>query len=172
MFIPNTSFALLYSFEGEIVQYDYINHSTKYSKQIKNTYDAITQQDTKGNISNPPYLNKIIHNPYSNELLCALMDGVVVSLTALALNKKNVKTIHNGSISDIKMCKFSIQNNDKGEAISFGTDHCLKLFNAKSFEIDYYIETEERVIDFESDKLNNIYYIDNKNECLYVIKFE
>lgn len=100
------------------------------------------------------------------------MDGVAVSLTALSLNKKKVKTIHNGSINDIKMCRFTIGNNDKGEVISFGNDHCLKLFNGKSFEVDYYFDIEENVIDFETDKDMNIYYIDSKSECLYVIKFD
>lgn len=172
LFIPNTSYALLYSFDGEIVQYDYVNHTIKHSKQIKNTYNAITLEDTQGNISNPPYLSKMIYNHYSNELICGMMDGVAVSLTALSLNKKKVKTIHNGSINDIKMCRFTIGNNDKGEVISFGNDHCLKLFNGKSFEVDYYFDIEERVIDFETDKDMNIYYIDSNSECLYVIKFD
>jgi hypothetical protein len=51
---------ILYSFDGEIIQYDYKTKETILSSSTEK-YDSSLKKDYN-NISNPPYLNKIIYN--------------------------------------------------------------------------------------------------------------
>ena len=69
----------MYSFNGEILIYDVLNKKTKTSKQIKNVFDNSEVQE-QGKISNPPYLNKVIYYSPKNEIVSALMNGLLISL--------------------------------------------------------------------------------------------
>ena len=44
----------------------------KTSKNIQNSFDSHIEKDNMGNISNPPYLNKVIYYKERNEIICGL----------------------------------------------------------------------------------------------------
>ena len=156
----------MYSFNGEILIYDVLNKKTKTSKQIKNVFDNSEVQE-QGKISNP-YLNKVIYYSPKNEIVSALMNGLLISLSATNLKKKKIKTAHNGSINDVKMSLFDI--NDHNEVISYGKDKCLKFINALSFDIDCYIDMEYNVIDYDTTKNNSLFFIDDTTKKLFNMK--
>jgi hypothetical protein len=161
---------ILYSFDGEIIQYDYLKKETILSSSTEK-YDSSLKKDYN-NISNPPYLNKIIYNKNNNEIICAMMNGYLLGLKSNFKFTK-LKNIHNGNINEIKMSKFNVKNNNK-DIISFGRDKCLKLIDSinNNFNIDYYFDMNENIIDFDSDVNNNIFYIDDIHKTLFNIKFK
>jgi hypothetical protein len=161
---------ILYSFDGEIIQYDYKTKETILSSSTEK-YDSSLKKDYN-NISNPPYLNKIIYNKNNNEIICAMMNGYLLGLKSNFKFTK-LKNIHNGNINEIKMSKFNVKNNNK-DIISFGRDKCLKLIDSinNNFNIDYYFDMNENIIDFDSDVNNNIFYIDDIHKTLFNIKFK
>ena len=161
------SSVVMYSFNGEILIYDVVNKKTKTSKQIKNVFDNSEVQE-QGKISNPPYLNKVIYYSPKNEIVSALMNGLLISLSATNLKKKKIKTAHNGSINDVKMSLFDI--NEHNEVISYGKDKCLKFINALSFDIDCYIDMEYNVIDYDTTKNNSLFFIDDTTKKLFNMK--
>lgn len=168
-YVPSSKHVILYSFEGEIVVYDYVNKKVKNTKQIKNSFDDTSSRDNNGNVSNPPYLNKIIYNylsPQTNEVFCALMNGLLISVSATNLKKKKLKMIHNGSVSDIKLAKFQIK--DTNNLITYGKDKLLKFISISDFNINYYIEMEQVLIDYDSIKNDNkLVYVNNKEKSLF-----
>ena len=161
---------ILYSFDGEIIQYDYLKKETILSSSTEK-YDSSLKKDYN-NISNPPYLNKIIYNKNNNEIICAMMNGYLLGLKSNFKFTK-LKNIHNGDINVIKMIKFNVKNNNK-DIISFGRDKCLKLIDSinNNFNIDYYFDMNDNIIDFDSDVNNNIFYIDDSHKALFNIKFK
>jgi len=161
---------ILYSFDGEIIQYDYLKKETILSSSTEK-YDSSLKKDYN-NISNPPYLNKIIYNKNNNEIICSMMNGYLLGLKS-NLKFTKLKNIHNGNINEIKMNKFNIKNNNK-DIISFGRDKCLKLIDSinNNFNIDYYFDMNDNIIDFDSDINNNIFYIDDIHKALFNIKFK
>jgi len=161
---------ILYSFDGEIIQYDYLKKETILSSSTEK-YDSSLKKDYN-NISNPPYLNKIIYNKNNNEIICAMMNGYLLGLKSNFKFTK-LKNIHNGNINEIKMIKFNVKNNNK-DIISFGRDKCLKLIDSinNNFNIDYYFDMNDNIIDFDSDVNNNIFYIDDSHKALFNIKFK
>ncbi len=161
---------ILYSFDGEIIQYDYKTKETILSSSTEK-YDSSLKKDYN-NISNPPYLNKIIYNKNNNEIICAMMNGYLLGLKSNFKFTK-LKNIHNGNINEIKMSKCNVKNNNKN-IISFGIDKCLKLIDSinNNFNIDYYFDMNENIIDFDSDVNNNIFYIDDIHKTLFNIKFK
>ena len=168
-YVPSSKHVVLYSFEGEIVVYDYLNKKVKNTKQIKNSFDDNSSCDCNGNVSNPPYLNKIIYNylsPQTNEIFCALMNGLLISISATNLKKKKLKTIHNGSVSDIKLSKFQIKSTNN--LITYGKDKHLKFISTSDFNINYYIEMEQVLIDYDSVKNDNkVVYVNNTSKSLF-----
>lgn len=158
----------LYSFNGEIMIYNTKEKKMKTSKNIQNSFDSHIEKDNMGNISNPPYLNKVIYYKERNEIICGLMNGLLIAYSASNLNKKRLKTIHNGSINDIKNCNFEVKEHK--ELLSYGKDKCLKLINTNTFEIDYYFDISN-IIDYDTSKDGNIFYIDNNKKCLFNMKF-
>ena len=99
------------------------------------------------------------------------MNGIIVSVKASNLKKTKLKKIHNGSINDIKLSKFNVKNHKEG--ISYGKDKCLKFIDINdSFNIDYYVDINCNVIDYDSDPNGNIYYIDDNSKSIYVMQFK
>ena len=41
-----------------------------------------------------------------------------------------------------------------------------------NFNIDYYFDMNDNIIDFDSDVNNNIFYIDDSHKALFNIKFK
>ena len=164
-YIPFMKNVLLYSFDGEIILYDYKNRQTKNNIQIK----KYLKGGESNSFSNPPYLNKVIINNDNNELICGMMNGSIIGLES-SLKKTKIKSIHNGSINDIKMSKFNVHNYK--EIISYGRDKCMKFVDPQNnFKIDYYVETTCNIIDYDSDIHGNIFYIDDNSKMLYMMKF-
>ena len=171
-YIKSSKSIVLYSFDGECIIYNYNKKESLNSIQIKNTFDDGIDKDIESNyLSNPPFLNKIVYNPHRNELICAMMNGIIVSVKASNLKKTKLKKIHNGSINDIKLSKFNVKNHKEG--ISYGKDKCLKFIDINdSFNIDYYVDINCNVIDYDSDPNGNIYYIDDNSKSIYVMQFK
>ena len=165
-YIPSMKNVLLYSFDGEIIIYDYKTKQTKNNIQIKKYLDS-SETNT---FSNPPYLNKVIINKDNNEIICGMMNGSIIGLKS-SLKKTKMKSIHNGNINDIKMSKFKVHNYK--EIISYGRDKCLKFIDPQNnFNIDYYADMSCNIIDFDSDINGNIFYIDDNSKNLYMMKFK
>ena len=165
-YIGSMKKVLLYSFDGEIFLYDYKTKQTKNNIQIK----KYLENSETNSISNPPYLNKVILNKDNNEIICGMMNGSIIGLKS-SLEKTKSKSIHNGSINDIKMSKFKIHNYK--EIISYGRDKCLKFIDPQdNFNIDYYADMTCNIIDFDSDIHGNIFYIDDNTKMLYMMKFK
>ena len=167
-YIPSSKKVLLYSFDGEIILYDYKAKKSNSNIQIKNYLNNIETN----NFSNPPYLNKVIVNKDNNEAICGMMNGYIIGLKASTLKNTKMKKIHNGSINDIKMSKFKVHNNYK-EIISYGKDKCLKFVDPQNnFSIDYYADMACNIIDFDTDIHGNIFYIDDNSKNLYLMSFK
>jgi hypothetical protein len=165
-YIPSMKKVLLYSFDGEIFLYDYKTKQTKNNIQIKKYLDS----SETNSFSNPPYLNKVILNKDNNEIICGMMNGSIIGLKS-SLKKTKMKSIHNGSINDIKMSKFKIHNYK--EIITYGRDKCLKFVDPQNnFNIDYYADMTCNIIDYDSDIHGNIFYIDDNSKMLYMMKFK
>jgi hypothetical protein len=165
-YIPSMKKVLLYSFDGEIFLYDYKTKQTKNNIQIKKYLDS----SETNSFSNPPYLNKVILNKDNNEIICGMMNGSIIGLKS-SLKKTKMKSIHNGSINDIKMSKFKIHNYK--EIITYGRDKCLKFVDPQNnFNIDYYADMTCNIIDYDSDIHGNIFYIDDSTKMLYMMKFK
>ena len=164
-YISSIKKVLLYSFDGEIFLYDYKNKQTSNNIQIK----KYLENADVNSISNPPYLNKVILNKDNNEIICGMMNGSIIGLKS-TLKKTKIKSIHNGSINDIKMSRFNVHNYK--EIISYGRDKCMKFVDPQNnFKIDYYVETTCNIIDYDSDIHGNIFYIDDNSKMLYMMKF-
>ena len=165
-YIPSMKKVLLYSFDGEIFLYDYKTKQTKNNIQIKKYLDS----SETNSFNNPPYLNKVILNKDNNEIICGMMNGSIIGLKS-SLKKTKMKSIHNGSINDIKMSKFKIHNYK--EIITYGRDKCLKFVDPQNnFNIDYYADMTCNIIDYDSDIHGNIFYIDDNSKMLYMMKFK
>ena len=171
-YINSSKSVVLYSFDGECIIYNYNKKETLKTIQIKKTFENNIDKDIESNyLSNPPFLNKIIYNPSKNELICAMMNGIVVAVKASNLKKTKLKKIHNGSINDIKLCKFNIKGHNEG--ISYGIDKCLKFIDLNdNFNIDYYADINCNLIDYDSDPNGNIYYIDDNSKLMYQMKIK
>lgn len=165
-YIPSMKKVLLYSFNGEILIYDYKNKQTKKNIKIKKYLNS----EESNSFSNPPYLNKVIFNKDNNEIICGMMNGSIIGLKQ-SLKLSKIKSIHNSSINDIKMSKFKVHNYN--EIISYGRDKCLKFIDPQNnFNIDYYVDMSCNIIDYDSDIHGNVFYIDDKSKLLYMMKFK
>jgi hypothetical protein len=143
----------LCSFEGCIIKYDYNSKSVKTDKHVKH---YVEKEQIDKYITNPPFLNKCICD--EKGVYIGLMNGVLLSMKN-NLKKKNLKSIHNSSIVEIKNCNF-----DGEYIISLGKDKCLKIFDKDTFKIRYTLDVEADSFTCETDLNGNIYYIDLKNE--------
>ena len=159
----------MYSFEGEIIQYDPLTKSTKSTKQIKNVFDSKAEADLSGNVSNPPYLNRIVYNSQTNLLICGLMNGLVIGLSGSNMKKKFIKTVHNGSVLDVKVGRF-----DKNSVITYGKDKCLKIGEIISgiYEIKSYVDMTCNIIDFDSNEKGEIIFIDNRGKNVSYLQYK
>ena len=165
-YIPSMKKVLLYSFNGEILIYDYKNKQTKKNIKVK----KYLNREESNSFSNPPYLNKVIFNKDNNEIICGMMNGSIIGLKQ-SLKLSKIKSIHNSSINDIKMSKFKVHNYN--EIISYGRDKCLKFIDPQNnFNIDYYVDMSCNIIDYDSDIHGNVFYIDDKSKLLYMMKFK
>ncbi len=84
----------------------------------------------------------------------ALLNGMILTLRK-NLKKKHMKTVHNNMIIDFKLCNFDEL------LLTIGKDKKIKIIDKEILSIKYYIEEEAEFI--ESDRNNNIIYIDKEN---------
>lgn len=167
-FIPSSKKVCLYSFDGEIMIYDYKNKCTEHSIQIKDVLDI--NNESSNIISNPPFLNKIVCNKENNELICGMLNGMLVGLKASNLKKNKSKVVHNGNINELKMSRF--KKDKKKMLISFGIDKCIKFINTQNFNVECYAEVNSNLIDFDSDLAGNVYFIDDNSKNLYQMQLK
>lgn len=122
-------------------------------------------------LTNPPFINKCIYNPYREEIYFGLFNGVLINLKN-NLKTNYVKLIHNAQVRDMK-----IYNKNIGETLlTLGKDKLIKLIDLEMGEIKLNINltefTNEDICLVESDTLGNIYYVDSNCTNLKIIKFE
>lgn len=142
--------AYLFSFEGLILKYDYREKKIKAEKNIKN---ILAKDEQYGDyVANPAFLSKVLFD--EQNIYMALLNGMILTLRK-NLKKKNLKTVHNNMIIDFKLCNF------EDMLLSIGKDKKIKIIDKENLNIKYYIEEEAEFI--ESDKNNNIIYIDKSN---------
>jgi hypothetical protein len=143
----------LCSFEGEILKYNYKEKKIKVEKHVKN---LIAKEKYDNIIANPGYVSKCIYK--EDEVYIGLLNGVILCLRYSNLKKKNLKTIHNAMISDMKLCWFN-----EDFMVTSGKDKKIKLINcASDMDVKYFIDVDETHA-IETSKDNKIFYIDSSN---------
>jgi hypothetical protein len=164
----------LCSFEGGFIKYNYSDKKIKSEKNVKN----FLSNDLKGShvnnyLTNPPFVNKCIYNPFREEILFGLLNGVLINLKN-NLKTNFVKLIHNGMVREMKIY-------NKAESmgyllISLGKDKVIKLIDMEEGEIKINIDMNQFINEdpclIESDAIGNIYYVDGMSTNLKVMRFK
>jgi hypothetical protein len=140
----------LFSFEGLIIKYNISEKKIKVEKNIKN---ILAKDETYGDyVANPAYLSKVVFD--EQNIYMALLNGMILTLRK-NLKKKHLKTVHNNMITDFKLCNFD------NLLLTIGKDKRIKIIDKEMLSIKYYLEDEAEFV--ESDKNNNLIYIDRAN---------
>jgi hypothetical protein len=150
MMVYDINPAYLFSFEGLIMKYDTNEKKIKAEKNIKNILAKDEQYDQY--VANPAYLSKVVFD--EQNIYIALLNGVILTLRK-NLKKKHLKTVHNNMITDFKLCNFD------NLLLTIGKDKKIKIIDKELISIKYYIEEEAEFV--ESDKNNNLIYLDRAN---------
>jgi hypothetical protein len=163
---------ILCSFEGGFIKYNYKEKKIKAEKNVKNYLtNELKSSQINNYLTNPPFINKCLYNPFREEIYFGLFNGVLINLKN-NLKTNFVKLIHNSQVRDMK-----VYNKNNGEfLLTLGKDKTVKLINLDLAEIKLNISltefTNEDICLIESDTDGNIYYVDSKCTNLKVIKFE
>lgn len=154
LLLNNNKDAVLCSFEGEIIKYNYKTNKILSEKNIKNW---VEKEKYDNIIANPAYISKCIIN--KEILYFGLLNGVVISCKQTNLKKKTLKTIHTNMILDI-----SVSNFDINTLISVGKENKIKLIRIANDDVEIYLTIEAKGARLaQSNKSNQIFYIDESN---------
>jgi hypothetical protein len=162
----------LCSFEGGFIKYNYTEKKIKSEKNIKNFLPVELKPANSSNyLTNPPFVNKCLYNPYREEILFGMLNGVLLNLKN-NLKTNFVKLIHNGMVREIKIYN---KLESIGEFLmTIGKDKIIKIIDLDQGEIKLNIDLNEFKNEdpcmIESDSLGNIFYVDGLNNNLKILK--